>query len=100
MRSAGSWKPLIELIAAGKIRGAVGIVGCNNPKVKHDYGHVTLAKELIQKNILCVETGCAAIASGKAGLFQAGSCITCGRRPRGRSASPSVSRLCSTWGPV
>jgi anaerobic carbon-monoxide dehydrogenase catalytic subunit len=66
----GSFKPLIDLIAAGKIRGAVGIVGCNNPHVKQDYGHVTLAKELIKKNILCVETGCAAIASGKAGLLQ------------------------------
>lgn len=66
----GSFKPLIDLIAAGKIRGAVGIVGCNNPHVKHDYGHVTLAKELIRRNILCVETGCAAIASGKAGLLQ------------------------------
>lgn len=66
----GSWKPLIDLIAAGKIRGAVGIVGCNNPHVKQDYGHITLAKELIKKNILCVETGCAAIASGKAGLLQ------------------------------
>ncbi|MEN6610088.1 MAG: anaerobic carbon-monoxide dehydrogenase catalytic subunit, partial [Methanoregulaceae archaeon] len=66
----GSWKPLIDLIAAGKIRGAVGIVGCNNPKIKHDYGHVTLTRELIKRNILCVETGCAAIASGKAGLLQ------------------------------
>jgi anaerobic carbon-monoxide dehydrogenase catalytic subunit len=71
IRSAlgGTWKPLIDLIAAGKIRGAVGIVGCNNPRVKHDYGHVTLTKELIRRNILCVETGCAAIASGKAGLL-------------------------------
>ncbi len=66
----GSFKPLIDLIAAGKIRGAVGIVGCNNPHIKHDYGHITLAKELIKRNILCVETGCAAIASGKAGLLQ------------------------------
>jgi carbon-monoxide dehydrogenase catalytic subunit len=66
----GSFKPLIDLIAAGKIRGAVGIVGCNNPKVKHDYGHVTLTKELIKKNILCVQTGCAAIASAKAGLLR------------------------------
>ena len=66
----GTFKPLIDLIAAGKIRGAVGIVGCNNPHVQHDYGHVTLAKELIKRNILCVETGCAAIASGKAGLLR------------------------------
>jgi carbon-monoxide dehydrogenase catalytic subunit len=66
----GSFKPLIDLIAAGTIRGAVGIVGCNNPKVKHDFGHVTLSRELIKRDILCVETGCAAIASGKAGLLQ------------------------------
>lgn len=66
----GTFKPLIDQIAAGNIRGAVGVVGCNNPKVKHDYGHVTLSKELIKRNILCVETGCAAIASGKAGLLQ------------------------------
>ncbi|MCU0630131.1 MAG: anaerobic carbon-monoxide dehydrogenase catalytic subunit [Methanoregulaceae archaeon] len=66
----GSFKPLIDLIASGKIRGAAGIVGCNNPRVKHDSGHVTLAKELIKRNILCVETGCAAIASGKAGLLR------------------------------
>lgn len=65
----GSLKPLIDTIASGKIRGAVGIVGCNNPKIKMDYGHVQLAKELIKNDILVVETGCAAIASGKAGLL-------------------------------
>ncbi len=65
----GTLKPLIDVIAAGKIRGAAGIVGCNNPKIRQDYGHVTLAKELIKNNILVVETGCAAIASGKAGLL-------------------------------
>ncbi|MBW1759403.1 MAG: anaerobic carbon-monoxide dehydrogenase catalytic subunit [Deltaproteobacteria bacterium] len=65
----GSLKPLVDTIAAGKIRGAVGIVGCNNPKIKMDYGHVQLAKELIKNDILVVETGCAAIASGKAGLL-------------------------------
>ncbi|MBN1431495.1 MAG: anaerobic carbon-monoxide dehydrogenase catalytic subunit [Methanomicrobiaceae archaeon] len=65
----GTFKPLVDLIASGDIRGAVGIVGCNNPKVKHDFGHVTLAKELIKNDILCVETGCAAVACGKAGLM-------------------------------
>lgn len=74
----GSFKPLIDLIAAGTIRGAVGIVGCNNPKVKHDFGHVTLSKELIKRDILCVETGCAAIASGKAGLLQPSSASLAG----------------------
>ncbi|MGY4687503.1 anaerobic carbon-monoxide dehydrogenase catalytic subunit [Petrotoga sp. DB-2] len=65
----GTFQPLIDAIANGSIKGAVGMVGCNNPKIKQDYGHVTLGKELIKRNILVVETGCAAIASGKAGLL-------------------------------
>ena len=65
----GTYKPLIDAIVAGKILGCVGIVGCNNPRIKQDHGHITLAKELIRRNILVVETGCAAIACGKAGLL-------------------------------
>lgn len=65
----GSLDPLLDVIKAGKIRGAVGIVGCNNPKIKHDYGHVMLTKELIKRDILVVQTGCAAIACGKVGLL-------------------------------
>lgn len=66
----GSLKPLLDTILSGKIRGVVGIVGCNNPHVRQDEGHVSLAKALIKRDILVVETGCAAIASGKAGLLQ------------------------------
>ncbi|PWR76324.1 anaerobic carbon-monoxide dehydrogenase catalytic subunit [Methanospirillum stamsii] len=65
----GSYKALIDAIVAGTIKGCVGIVGCNNPRIKQDYGHITLAKELIKRNILVVETGCSAIACGKAGLL-------------------------------
>jgi carbon-monoxide dehydrogenase catalytic subunit len=65
----GTYKPLIDAIVAGQIKGVVGIVGCNHPRIRQDYGHVTLAKELIRRNILVVETGCAAIACGKAGLL-------------------------------
>jgi len=64
----GTPEPLIEAIKAGKIRGAVGIVGCNNPKIKQDYAHVTLTKRLIENDILVVDTGCAAIANAKAGF--------------------------------
>lgn len=64
----GTPDPLIEALKAGKIRGAAGIVGCNNPKIKHDYGHVTLARRLIENDILVLDTGCAAIANAKAGL--------------------------------
>jgi len=64
----GELNPLIEAIKAGKIKGAVGIVGCNNPKIKHDYGHVELAKKLIASDILVLTTGCANVAIGKVGL--------------------------------
>ncbi|HEX8993513.1 MAG TPA: anaerobic carbon-monoxide dehydrogenase catalytic subunit, partial [Anaerolineales bacterium] len=35
----GTPQPLIDAIVKGQIRGAVGIVGCNNPKIKQDLGH-------------------------------------------------------------
>jgi carbon-monoxide dehydrogenase catalytic subunit len=75
----GSLKPLLDLILEGKVRGAVGIVGCNNPRIKQDFGHITLAKELIRRNILVVETGCAAIACAEAGLMQLGAADLAGR---------------------
>jgi carbon-monoxide dehydrogenase catalytic subunit len=63
----GTPQPLVDAIAAGSIRGAVGVVGCNNPKVPLDYGHVTLTRRLIENDILVLVTGCAAVANGKAG---------------------------------
>lgn len=65
----GSLKPLIDAIVAGDIRGAVGIVGCNNPKFKQDSMNVGLAKELIKRDILVIATGCVTTAAGKAGLL-------------------------------
>lgn len=65
----GSLDPLVQAIAAGDIRGAVGIVGCNNPKFQQDSMNVGLAKELIKKDILVLVTGCVTTAAGKAGLL-------------------------------
>jgi carbon-monoxide dehydrogenase catalytic subunit len=45
------------------------VVGCNNPKVPQDYGHINLVKELIKNNVLVVTTGCSALACAKAGLL-------------------------------
>jgi len=64
----GTPKPLIDAIAAGKIRGAVGVVGCNNPKVTHDRGHVELTRRLIANDVLVLDTGCASVANAKAGF--------------------------------
>jgi carbon-monoxide dehydrogenase catalytic subunit len=64
-----SYRPLNDNIINGRIRGVVGVVGCNNPRVKHDYSHVNLVKELIGNDILVVQTGCSAIACAKEGLL-------------------------------
>jgi len=67
----GTLDPLLDAIKAGAVQGIVGVVGCNNPRVRHDYGHITLVQELIKNNILVVNTGCNAIACAKAGEFSA-----------------------------
>jgi carbon-monoxide dehydrogenase catalytic subunit len=64
-----SFRPLNDAIIQGRIKGVCGIVGCNNPKSKMDYYMNTLTKELIKRDVLVIETGCAAIASGKEGLL-------------------------------
>lgn len=65
-----TYRPLNDAIIDGRLRGAAGLVGCNNPDTCHDYGHTELAKELIKKDVLVVTTGCSAIADGKAGLMK------------------------------
>jgi len=69
-RFRASYRPLNDNIINGRIRGAAGVVGCNNPKQMHDSGHLTMIKELIKNNVLVVSTGCSAIAAGKAGLMR------------------------------
>jgi carbon-monoxide dehydrogenase catalytic subunit len=64
-----TYKPLIDCVKAGVLRGAVAIVGCNNPKVRPDYSHIEIMKKLIANDIIVVATGCAAQAAAKAGLL-------------------------------
>ncbi len=65
----GTPVPLIEAIKAGAVRGAVGVVGCNNPKIQQDSANTRLAEELIRRNLLVLATGCVTSAMGKAGLL-------------------------------
>jgi carbon-monoxide dehydrogenase catalytic subunit len=69
-RFRATYRPLNDAIIQGRLRGAAGVVGCNNPNVCHDYGHLEMTKELIKNDVLVVATGCSAIASAKAGLLQ------------------------------
>ncbi|MBL7156650.1 MAG: anaerobic carbon-monoxide dehydrogenase catalytic subunit [Candidatus Omnitrophica bacterium] len=62
-------RPLNDAIISGRLRGAAGVVGCNNPNIKHDWAHVEMVKELLRNDVLVVQTGCSAIACAKAGLL-------------------------------
>ncbi len=64
-----SFRPLNDAIMAGRIRGVAAVVGCNNPRSKHDYLHRLVTQELLKQDVLIVETGCGAIASAKFGLL-------------------------------
>lgn len=68
-RYRATYKPLNEAIISGRLRGLAGVVGCNNPKQKHDYFHTVLVKELIKNDVLVLQTGCSAIACAKQGLL-------------------------------
>ncbi len=65
----GTLDPLLDAIKSGAVKGIAGVVGCNNPKIRHDEGHLELVKELIKNNVLIATTGCNAIACAKAGLM-------------------------------
>jgi carbon-monoxide dehydrogenase catalytic subunit len=64
-----SFRPLNDAIISGRIRGVCGIVGCNNPKTDADSYINALSKELIKRNVLLLQTGCAAQASAKNGCM-------------------------------
>jgi carbon-monoxide dehydrogenase catalytic subunit len=64
-----SYRPLNDGVIDGRIRGVVGVVGCNNPRVKHDDIHVRVTRELIANGCLVLMTGCAAQSVAKAGLM-------------------------------
>lgn len=65
----GSFRPLNDAIIAGRIRGAAGVVGCNNARVCQDQAHTDVVRELIKNDVLVVMTGCGAIACSKFGLL-------------------------------
>ena len=65
-----SWKPLIDLIANGTIKGLAGVVGCSNLICGgHDVLTVEMTKELIAKDILVLTAGCSSGGIENCGLM-------------------------------
>ena len=84
-----SYTPLNDNIINGRIRGVAGVVGCTNPRVKQDWAHVELVKELIKNDVLVLQTGCSQIALAKAGLTTPEAAILAG---------PGLQEVCETVG--
>lgn len=85
----GGYSPLNDNIINGRIRGVAGVVGCTNPRVKQDYSHVELVRELIKNDVLVLQTGCSQIALAKAGLTTPeAACL----------AGPGLSEVCEAVG--
>ena len=84
-----SYVPLNDNIINGRILGVAGVVGCTNPRVKQDWVHVELVKELIKNDVLVVQTGCSQIALAKAGLTTP---------EAAHLAGPGLKEVCETVG--
>lgn len=85
-----SFRPLNDAIISGRIVGVVGIVGCNNPKTEADSYINTLSAELIKRNVLLLQTGCAAQASAKTGRMTPETAL--------EMAGDSLREVCETVG--
>jgi len=89
-RYRASFRPLNDAIIQGRIRGVVGIVGCNNPRTRVDAYINTLTRELIKQNVLVLKTGCAAIASAKEGMLRPETAL--------EEAGPGLREVCEAVG--
>jgi anaerobic carbon-monoxide dehydrogenase catalytic subunit len=85
----GSYTPLNDNIINGRIRGVAGVVGCTNPRVRQDWLHVELVKDLIKSDVLVLQTGCSQIALAKAGLTTP---------EAAHLAGPGLKEVCETVG--
>ena len=66
----GSWKPLVDLIVSGYIKGVGAVVGCSSlVSGGHDVLTVDLVKELILRDIIVLTAGCSSGAIENCGLM-------------------------------
>jgi carbon-monoxide dehydrogenase catalytic subunit len=62
-------KGIAEAMKGGKIKGLAILAGCNNVKFTQDHEIVSLARELLKREVFCVSEGCASISLAKYGLL-------------------------------
>jgi carbon-monoxide dehydrogenase catalytic subunit len=85
-----SFRPLNDAIMAGRVRGVVGLAGCDNPRVPSTGLHKFLVKELIRQDVLIVSTGCGSAACGSAGFLKPETAL--------EMAGPGLKEVCEAIG--
>jgi carbon-monoxide dehydrogenase catalytic subunit len=85
----GSFRPLNDAVISGRLRGAAGVVGCNNVNECQDEAHNYVVRELIKNDVLVVMTGCGAQACAKYGLLSP---------EAAKFAGPGLREICETVG--
>ncbi len=85
-----SFRPLNDAIMAGRIRGVVGLAGCDNPRVPSQGLHRYLATELIKSDVLIVSTGCGSAACATTGFLTPEMAI--------ENAGPGLKEVCEAIG--
>ena len=86
-----SFRPLNDAIIQGRIKGVVGIVGCNNPKSKIDAYINTLTRELIKRERAGAQDRLRGHRLGQGGHADA-------RRRRWSMAGPGLREVCEAVG--
>ncbi|CQR73558.1 Carbon monoxide dehydrogenase 2 [Sporomusa ovata DSM 2662] len=86
----GTWKPLIDAIAAGKIRGIATIVGCTTARYGQGGSNIfRITKGLIEKDILVLAGGCTSAVMQYSGLTNPQAADECG---------PGLKEICKALG--
>ena len=62
-------KKITEAMKGGKIKGLAILAGCNNVKFTQDHEIVSLARELLKRDVFCISEGCASVSLAKYGLL-------------------------------
>ena len=60
---------VVKPVMDGKIKGMAILAGCNNVKFTQDHEIVSLAQELLKRDVFCISEGCASVSLAKYGFL-------------------------------
>ena len=60
---------VVKAVSDEKIKGIAILAGCNNVNFTQDQEIVSLARELLKKDVFCISEGCASVGLAKFGLL-------------------------------